>query len=117
MNFSNYSFIYLIEQYGKLFGIFIIVIFLLLYITTAISYKSIRDEFGKLLILAIGSFTFIQVLTSLFTMLGITNIEMVNIPFITHNDSSIIIYMIAVSLIISIYGRKNLYQKETAKAH
>lgn len=112
MNFSNYSFIYLIEQYGKLFGIFIITIFALLSISIIVSCKNINDEFGKFLIIGIGCFIFIQMLVSIFTLLGIINIEMINIPFITHNDASIILYMIAISLIISIYGRKNLCSKE-----
>lgn len=112
MNFSNYSFIYLIEQYGKLFGIFIITIFALLSISIIVSCKNINDEFGKFLIIGIGCFIFIQMLVSIFTLLGIINIEMINIPFITHNDASIILYMIAISLILSIYGRKNLCSKE-----
>lgn len=112
MNFSNYSFIYLIEQYGKLFGIFVITIFALLSISIVISCKNTNDEFGKFLIIGIGSFIFIQMLISIFTLLGIINIEMINIPFITHNDASIIIYMIAISLILSVYGRKNLCSKE-----
>lgn len=112
MNFSNYSFIYLIEQYGKLFGIFVITIFALLSISIVISCKNTNDEFGKFLIIGIGSFIFIQMLISIFTLLGIINIEMINIPFITHNDASIILYMIAISLILSVYGRKNLCSKE-----
>lgn len=116
MNFSNYSFIYLIEQYGKLFGIFIITIFALLSISIIVSCKNINDEFGKFLIIGIGSFIFIQMLISIFTLLGIINIEMINIPFITHNDASIILYMIAISLILSVYGRKNLCSKEALNA-
>jgi len=116
MNFSNYSFIYLIEQYGKLFGIFVITIFALLSISIVISCKNTNDEFGKFLIIGIGSFIFIQMLISIFTLLGIINIEMINIPFITHNDASIILYMIAISLILSVYGRKNLCSKEALNA-
>lgn len=112
MNFSNYSFIYLIEQYGKIIGITIITIFVLLYIAIITSYRHINDEFGKFLIIGVGSFIFIQIFVSILTMLGLVNIEMINMPFITHNDSSIILFMTAISLIISICGRRNLCQNE-----
>lgn len=111
MNFSNYSFIYLIEQYGKLFGIFILTLLSLLAIKIIINYRTIKDNFGKLLVIGIGTMIFTQSIISLLTILRIVNIEVINMPFITHDNASIIFYMMGVSLIISIYSRKNLIIK------
>ena len=108
LEFSNYSYIYIIEHYGKIVGLGIIIMLLLLSIKLIFNYKQIKDKFGKFLILGLGSFIFIQMIFNLFTILGIVNLGMVNLPFITHNNSSIIVYMLTISLILSIYSRKDI---------
>lgn len=108
LEFSNYSYIYIIEHYGKIVGLGIIIMLLLLSIKLIFNYKQIKDKFGKFLILGLGSFIFIQMIFNLFTILGIVNFGMVNLPFITHNNASIIVYMLTISLILSIYSRKDI---------
>lgn len=108
LEFSNYSYIYIIEHYGKIVGLGIIIMLLLLSIKLIFNYKQIQDKFGKFLILGLGLFIFIQMIFNLFTILGIVNLGMVNLPFITHNNASIIVYMLTISLILSIYSRKDI---------
>ena len=108
LEFSNYSYIYIIEHYGKIVGLGIIIMLLLLSIKLIFNYKQIKDKFGKFLILGLGSFIFIQMIFNLFTILGIVNLGMVNLPFITHNNASIIVYMLTISLILSIYSRNDI---------
>ena len=108
LEFSNYSYIYIIEHYGKIVGLGIIIMLLLLSIKLIFNYKQIQDKFGKFLILGLGLFIFIQMIFNLFTILGIVNLGMVNLPFITHNNASIIVYMLTLSLILSIYSRKDI---------
>lgn len=108
MNYSHYSLIYFIEEFGKLPAIFIIGALALLAARLISIYRIVEDEFGKMLIVGIGSFIFIQSLISIFTILGFINFATINIPFVTHNDASIILYMVSIALIISIYGRKNI---------
>lgn len=108
LEFSNYSYIYIIEHYGKIVGLGIIIMLLLLSIKLIFNYKQIKDKFGKFLILGLGLFIFIQMIFNLFTILGIVNLGMVNLPFITHNNASIIVYMLTISLILSIYSRKDI---------
>lgn len=108
LEFSNYSYIYIIEHYGKIVGLGIIIMLLLLSIKLIFNYKQIKDKFGKFLILGLGSFIFIQMIFNLFTIIGIVNLGMVNLPFITHNNASIIVYMLTISLILSIYSRKDI---------
>lgn len=105
---TNYSIIYLIESYGKIFGIFVITIFTLLSIRIIIDSRKIDNEFGKLLIIGLGAFLLLQCLINLFSILGILNIGKINLPFISYNDCAIIINMIAISMILSIYSRKSL---------
>lgn len=107
-NFSDYSFVYLIENYGKICGIFIIGLFMFLLIKLIFNYKQVKDNYGKMLNLGIGCFLFIPSIISFLTRIGIANFPSVNMPFLTHNEISIIIYMISISLIMSIYSRKNI---------
>ena len=107
-NSSNYSFVYLAQQYGKIIGISILIVFGLLVAELIYICKEIKDELGKNLILCISIFLFVQVLINLLSILGIAYIGNSNIPFITQNDISIIIYMMCIAIILTIYSRKNL---------
>lgn len=108
LNFSENSFEYLVENYGKICGIFILGIFMFLLIKLIFNYKQTKDVYGKLLSIGIGCFLFIPMIVDLLTRVGLADFIRVNIPFITHNDISIIIYMMCISLIMSIYSRKNI---------
>lgn len=107
-NFSNYSFVYLIQQYGKIIGIGILILFGLLAVELIYICKKIKDDFGKNLIICISIFLFIQVLINLLSILGIAYIGNSNIPFITQNDASVVVYMMCIAIVLTIYGRKNL---------
>ncbi len=108
-NFSNYSFVYLVEHYGKICGMFITFIFMLLFIKLIFNYQQTKDHYGKMLNLGIGYFLIIPFILDFLTRVGIVNFPKINIPFIIHNDMSIILYMVCVSLIMSIYSRKNIH--------
>ncbi len=114
-NFSNYSFIYLIDNYGKAFGIFLLGVMMLLGVNFIVNYRKIKDIYGKLLSLGIGCFLFIQLGINILQELRIIDVGTVNIPFVTHDDMSIIIYMISISLIMSIYSKKNISAYENTQ--
>lgn len=107
-NFSNYSFVYLVQQYGKIIGIGILILFGLLAVELIYICKKIKDDFGKNLIICISIFLFMQVLINLLSILGIAYIGNSNIPFITQNDTSVVVYMMCIAIVLTIYGRKNL---------
>lgn len=108
INYSSYSFIYLIENYGKILGISIIAILSLLLIKLAFNYQQTKDNYGKMLSIGIVCFLFIPIIMSFLTITNTVNFQSLNIPFIVHSDMNIIIYMISISLIMSIYSRKNI---------
>ena len=107
-NSSNYSFVYLAQQYGKIIGISILIVFGLLVAELIYICKEIKDELGGNLILCISIFLFIQLLINLLSVLGIAYIGNSNIPFITQNDASVVVYMICIAIVLTIYSRKNL---------
>jgi len=105
---TYFSFIYLIETYGKSLGILIIILFILLCLHTLKNLSLLKDNHAKLLTIGIISFFILQCLSNLFGILGILNMGMISLPFISYNDIGIIINMISIALLLSIYSRKNL---------
>jgi len=105
---NYFSFIYLIETYGKSLGILIIILFILLCLHTLKNLSLLKNNYAKLLTIGIISFFILQCLANLFGVLGILNVGMISLPFISYNDISIIINMISIALLLSIYSRKNL---------
>lgn len=108
MNFSYYSFVYLIENYGKFLGVSIITVLILLLIKFIKNYQTTNEDYGKFLSLGIGCFLFIPLIINFFTRIGFVNFASIDIPFIVHNDMSIIIYLMSTSIIMSIYSRKKI---------
>ena len=108
LNDSEYSFVYLVEHYGKICGMFIVGVFMFLYIKLIFNYQQTKNNYGKMLNLGIGCFLSIPLILNFLTRVGIVCFHSVNIPFIIHNDMSIIVYMVSISLIMSIYSRKNV---------
>lgn len=105
---NSFSFVYLIESYGKFLGIFIIILFLLLFLHTLKNLNYFKDTYAKILTIGIISFIILQCLINLLGILGILNVGIISLPFISYNDISIIVNIISVSLLLSIYSRKNL---------
>lgn len=105
---NSFSIIYLIETYGKFLGILIILLFIGLYLHTLRNLNYLKDTYAKMLTIGIISFLVLQCLFNLFGILGILNVGMISLPFISYNDIGIIVNIISIALLLSIYSRKNL---------
>lgn len=105
---SNFPFIAILLNYGVLIGILMIIIVLLFNIKIIYDAIKIKDKYGKLLIIGIGV---LFILRSIFCILMNLNLGIksnFDIPFISYGIMNLIIDMISLSLIFSIYRRKDI---------
>lgn len=105
---TNYAFISILAHYGWIIGITMITAIILLNIKLLIDAIKIKDLYGKLLIVGIASLFLLQ---SLFNLLMNFNLGMqgdFNIPLISYGGINLIVNMLCLSLVLSIYRRKDI---------
>ena len=105
---TNYAFISLLAHYGWIVGVTMITAIILLNIKLVIDAIKIKDLYGKLLIVGISSLFLLQ---SLFNLLMNFNLGMqadFNIPLISYGGINLIVNMLCLSLVLSIYRRKDI---------
>ena len=105
---TNYAFISILAHYGWIVGITMIIAIILLNIKLLIDAIRIKDVYGKLLIIGIASLFLLQ---SLFNLLMNFNLGMqgdFNIPLISYGGVNLIVNMLCLSLVLSIYRRKDI---------
>ena len=105
---TNYAFISILAHYGWIIGITMITAIILLNIKLLMDAIKIKDLYGKLLIVGIASLFLLQ---SLFNLLMNFNLGMqgdFNIPLISYGGVNLIVNMLCLSLVLSIYRRKDI---------
>ena len=105
---DNFAFISLLAHYG--WGLSIALVISVIAFSGKLIFDSIKmkDEYGKLLILGIS---LMFILESLFNILMNLNLWIeanFNIPFISYGGSSMIINLMCLSLVLSVYRRKDI---------
>lgn len=105
---TNYAFIAILAHYGWIASFGIVLAIILLNIKLILNSIKIKDLFGKLLIIGISS---IFILQSVFNVLMNLNLGIeagFSIPLISYGGTDLIFNMISLSLVLSIYRRKDI---------
>lgn len=106
---SNVVFTYIVANFGWIIAISIIFLIILLSLIMIKDSTKIKDIYGKNLIVAISAMLILQCLFNILFNLGLAPTLMaVKLPFIGYGGESVIIDMILISIILSVYRRKNL---------
>ena len=109
---SNYTFIYLLGKTGILVTSLLVCTIILTSIKLIINAKNIKEQYGKYLIIGLST---IYILQSFATMLMNVNMSIqtnINLPFVTYGGLYFIVSISSISIIFSIYRRKDIYKYE-----
>lgn len=110
---TNFAFISVLAHYGWIVSIGMVISILALCIALIINAVKIKDMYGKLLIIGISSIFILQSISNILMNLNLGIKADFNIPFISYGGSNLIINMISLSLILSIYRRKDILIENT----
>lgn len=116
---SNFTFIYLLGKTGVLVAGLLVCTIILTSMKLIINAKSIKEQYGKYLIIGISS---LYVLQSFATILMNVNMGIqtnVNLPFVTYGGVYFIVNILTIAIIFSVYRRKdiNLYEERFEKKY
>lgn len=108
---TNYALISLLAHYGWIISGAMILIVVLLSIKLIINAIKVKDVYGKNIIIGIATMFILQSICNILMNLNLGIQADFNIPFISYGGANLITNMICVSLVFSVYRRKNIILK------
>ena len=105
---NNNTFIYLLGKVGILISSTLIITIILTSIRLIRNAKNIKEIYGKYLIIGLSSLYIIQSIVNILTNLNLGIKTDIDLPFVSYGGQYFIINLVSMSIILSIYRRKNI---------
>lgn len=103
-----FAFISILAHYGWIVAILVTVSILLLSIKLIINAIKIKENYGKSLIIGISSMFILQSIFNILMNLNLWMESNYNLPFVSYGGVNLIINLMCLSLILSVYRKKDL---------
>ena len=108
---TDSAFIALLAHYGWAVSIAVVLIIVAFSIKLILNAITIKDNYGKFLIIGISSMFILQSIFNILINLNLWIDFSINLPFISYGGANLIINIMSLALILSIYRRKDIIFK------
>ena len=114
---TDYAFISIIAHYGWFVGILIVFAIILFSFRLIFNAIKIREIYGKFIIIGLASMFILQSIFNILMNLNLWIESGFNLPFVSYGIGNLIMNLISLSIILSVYRRKdiNLHEEEDEK--
>ena len=109
---SQYTFIYFVGKMGIVVSSILVFIILLISAKLILDAKNIKDQYGKLLVIGMGTLYIVQSIASVLINVNCMLQVSVNLPFVSYGGTYFIINAIEIGLVLSVYKRKDVIEYE-----
>ena len=111
---TDYAFISIIAHYGWFVGILIVLAIILFSFRLIFNAIKIREIYGKFIIIGLASMFILQSVFYILMNLNLWIESGFSLPFVSYGIGNLIMNLISLSMILSVYRRKdiNLYEEE-----
>ena len=110
---SNYTFLYLIGKVGIFLSIILISTLIVTFVLLVCNTRNITERYGRYLTIGLSSLFILESLVNILMNINTKIAVDVNLPFVTYGSVYFLINSCVISIILSIYRRKdiNVYDK------
>ncbi len=112
---TNFAFISILAHYGWAASLGIAIAVLLFSFKLVMNYIKIKDSYGKMLTIGIGSMFILQSIFNILLNLNLWIETNFNLPFVSYGGVNLIMNMISLTLILSIYRKKDIVENQWVK--
>lgn len=105
---SDYIFTFIVATMGQLAGIVLIALVLFIIIRMFTISIKINDNYGKLIVIGVGTAFMIQAIYNICVNLGWAPLGETYLPFVSFGGSNIVCDMILMGLLLNVYRRKDI---------
>lgn len=116
---TDYAFISIIAHYGWIAGILIVTAIILFSLKLIFNAIKIKEVYGKFIIIGLASMFILQSIFDILMNLNLWIESGFNLPFVSYGIGNLIMNVISLSIILSVYRRKdiNLYEEGYEKKY
>lgn len=111
---SQYTFIYLVGKMGIIVSGILVLIILLISAKLILDAKNMKDQYGKLLIIGLGTLYIVQSIASVLVNVNLMLQVGVDLPFVSYGGVYFIVNAVEIGLVLSVYKRKDVIEYEDA---
>ena len=105
---NTFAFIYLLGKTGIINSGLLVLTIILTATKLIHSAKDVKEIYGKLLIIGLGSLIILQSIANVLMNINLGIKADVNLPFVTYGGTYLIINIISIALILAVYRRKDI---------
>lgn len=100
--FSDYAYAFIVEEYGLVGAIIVIVLYLWLFYRTIVIFRRCEKSFPSLLVLGLGILISLQAFVSMLVAVGLFPVTGLPLPYISLGGSSLLFTSIAFGMILGV---------------
>jgi cell division protein FtsW len=106
----DFIFSIVVEELGLIGGVFIIIVFFILFYNAILIAIKSKTLFGTYLAIGITLSIFIQFFINLGVVIGLLPVTGVTLPFFSYGGSSLIMNFIMMGILVNISNERNLFE-------
>ena len=117
-SYSDYIFAFFVEEYGILFGIIVVLLYLSLFYRTIKISKYLHNDFGKYLALGLGFMITFQAITHICVCVGVFPATGETLPMFSKGGISIVTTSVEIGILMNIsrVARQNKIKEKEIKS-
>ncbi|MDR0677338.1 MAG: rod shape-determining protein RodA [Holosporaceae bacterium] len=108
---TDFIFTTIVEEFGFIGGILIIVLFLFLVVYFLWTASEVRAKFSKFMCYGLGIMIFVHVFINIAMVIGLVPVVGIPLPFLSYGGSSMITFMISCGLVMSALDNNHAQRK------
>lgn len=112
---SELVFTYIVHSFGLVAGAAILLVGIILLVRLLRAVRLVCDRYGFMLMSGLMTLFFIPYFWSILMTAGFLPIMSVNLPFISYGNTSFIMQMLLIGLVLNVYRRKDMQPIEASK--
>ena len=105
-----------LSNYGWVASIGVAGLIVIFDIKLIVGVKKVKEQYGKIILIGFSSFFTIQTICNIAMNFGIIGVADFKMPFFSSGEVELLMNIICVSLMLSVYRRKNINFKEPEKS-
>ena len=114
-NHTDYIFASLVEVFGFVGGVILILLYFALIIRTLYIGQKSKDNFGMLICAGVASMMFAHVFENIGMLIGLMPITGIPLPFVSYGGSNLLANMMAYGFVINVWMRRQQNRKSPVR--
>lgn len=107
VQYADFVFSLVGELFGFVGSTILVLLFVLLLWSTYLVFRSLTDDFARLIVVGIASMWFLQAAVNMGMAVGLSPVTGIPLPFISYGGQSLLVHIVAASIVVNVYRTRD----------